>query len=63
MQCGTLDKAVVAAHTLAQREKRKGAVVLLAPACASWDQYPNFEIRGQRFRAVVEELAKKSGGA
>ena len=62
-QCGTLDKAVVAAHMLAQREKRKGAVVLLAPACASWDQYPNFEIRGQRFRALVEELSQKSGGA
>jgi UDP-N-acetylmuramoylalanine--D-glutamate ligase len=62
-QCGTLDKAVAAAHALAQREKRAGGVVLLAPACASWDQFPNFEIRGQRFRALVEDLATKSGGA
>lgn len=59
-QCGTLDKAVAAAHALAQREKREGAVVLLAPACASWDQFPNFEIRGQAFRTQVEELAAKS---
>lgn len=62
-QCGTLDKAVAAAHVLAQREKKPGAVVLLAPACASWDQFPNFEIRGQRFRTLVEDLAAKSGGA
>ena len=58
--CGTLDKAVVAAHTLAQREKREGGVVLLSPACASWDQYRNFELRGDHFRDLVQQLA---GGA
>lgn len=59
-QCGTLDKAVVAAHTLAQREKREGGVVLLSPACASWDQYRSFEVRGDHFRDLVRQLA---GGA
>lgn len=64
---GTLEKAVADAHALAQkdalREKRAGAVVLLSPACASFDQYPNFEIRGNRFRALVEDLAAKKGAA
>ena len=59
-QCATLDKAVVAAHTLAQREKRDGGVVLLSPACASWDQYRSFEMRGDHFRSLVRQL---EGGA
>jgi UDP-N-acetylmuramoylalanine--D-glutamate ligase len=51
-QCGTLDKAVTAAH----RDAKAGAVVLLSPACASWDQYPNFEARGDHFRRLVGAL-------
>lgn len=57
-QCETLDKAVAAAHAFAQREKREGGVVLLSPACASWDQYRSFEIRGDHFRDLVRQLAK-----
>jgi UDP-N-acetylmuramoylalanine--D-glutamate ligase len=60
---GTLEKAVADAHALAQREKKPGAVVLLSPACASFDQYPNFEIRGNRFRALVEDIAGRQGAA
>lgn len=56
-QCGTLDKAVAAAQTQAERDRRPGAVVLLSPACASWDQYANFEARGDHFRKLVLDRA------
>ncbi|HAV77456.1 MAG TPA: UDP-N-acetylmuramoyl-L-alanine--D-glutamate ligase [Anaerolineae bacterium] len=61
-QCGTLDKAVAAAQAQAQRDRKPGAVVLLSPACASWDQYANFEARGDHFRKQVLGLAARSSG-
>jgi UDP-N-acetylmuramoylalanine--D-glutamate ligase len=48
----TLDRAVAHARELA----RPGEVVLLSPACASYDQFRNFEERGDAFRRLVEEL-------
>ena len=51
--CGTLDRAVHAAYESA----RAGDVVLLAPACASFDQFQNFEHRGRVFVELVRELA------
>jgi UDP-N-acetylmuramoylalanine--D-glutamate ligase len=55
-RCGELAAAVTAAHDLAMRERREGAVVLLSPAGASWDQFANFEERGEVFRRLVETL-------
>ncbi|MCA3560422.1 MAG: UDP-N-acetylmuramoyl-L-alanine--D-glutamate ligase [Aestuariivirga sp.] len=54
--CGTLEKAVVAALRDAQKDGKPGAVVLLSPACASFDQYPNFEVRGDAFVKAVAQL-------
>jgi len=48
----SLGEAVAAAH----REARPGDVVLLSPACASWDQFQNFEARGDQFRELVRGL-------
>jgi UDP-N-acetylmuramoylalanine--D-glutamate ligase len=46
---GTLERAVTHARRLA----RPGEVVLFSPACASYDQFENFEQRGEAFRALV----------
>jgi len=53
---GTLDKAVATALRDAQADGKPGAVVLLSPACASFDQYPNFEVRGDAFVKAVSHL-------
>jgi UDP-N-acetylmuramoylalanine--D-glutamate ligase len=56
VSCGTLDRAVVMAAKDAVEERREGAVVLLSPACASFDHYPNFEVRGEAFSKAVAGL-------
>jgi UDP-N-acetylmuramoylalanine--D-glutamate ligase len=48
-RCGDLEHAVAAARAAA----RAGEVVLLAPACASYDQYDDFEARGEAFRSLA----------
>lgn len=53
---GTLDKAVEHAASDAQKDENTGNVVMLSPACASFDQYKNFEVRGDAFVAHVAAL-------
>lgn len=52
MDCGTLEAAVHAARERA----RAGDTVLLAPACASFDQFTSYEHRGQTFKQIVHAL-------
>jgi UDP-N-acetylmuramoylalanine--D-glutamate ligase len=54
--CGDLETAVHDAAEAAQESGAEAPVVLLSPACASFDQYRNFELRGAHFRALVERL-------
>jgi UDP-N-acetylmuramoylalanine--D-glutamate ligase len=53
---GTLDRAVELSAHDAERGDVSEAVVLLSPACASFDQFRNFEVRGDAFRHLVQEL-------
>jgi UDP-N-acetylmuramoylalanine--D-glutamate ligase len=56
VRCETLDRAVSAASADAQACSGKEPVVLLSPACASYDQFKNFEVRGDAFRDIVAAL-------
>ncbi len=56
-RCGTIDAAVAAAYADAQ-ESGEDAIVLLSPACASFDQFADFEQRGEAFRTAVQDLVR-----
>lgn len=55
---GTLEAAVAAAARDAAADKAGAPVVLLSPACASFDQFTSFEARGDRFRSLVQALGE-----
>ncbi|MBM3773910.1 MAG: UDP-N-acetylmuramoyl-L-alanine--D-glutamate ligase [Acidobacteria bacterium] len=57
IEAGTIESAVLRAH----RSARPGETVLLAPACASFDQFRNFEHRGEVFKQIVSRLNVESG--
>ncbi len=65
-QSGDLATAVGQAAAAATRDPKESAVVLLAPACASFDQFADFEARGDAFKALVAGLtaprALEAGG-
>ncbi len=52
-RCGTLEQAMAEAGEAALASGRDPAVVLLAPACASFDQFRSFEHRGEVFRSLA----------
>ena len=53
---GTLDVAV--AHAWAAAREGVAPVVLLSPACASWDQFTGYDARGDRFRALAQGIIR-----
>lgn len=55
VQCETLDRAVEHAY----RNAKQNEVVLLAPACASFDQFDNFEHRGRVFKELARNLPSR----
>ncbi|MGB0034459.1 MAG: UDP-N-acetylmuramoyl-L-alanine--D-glutamate ligase [Candidatus Acidiferrales bacterium] len=55
-RAGTIDRAVA----LAMKHAKPGDVVLLAPACASFDQFENYEHRGRVFKELVAKLENQS---
>lgn len=59
-RCGELAKAVKRAAETAWRDGEPGAVVLLSPAAASWDQFTGFEQRGDQFRQLVQALSSSA---
>ncbi len=62
VEAGTMDVAVAQAFADASATGHE-AVVLLSPACASFDQFADFEARGEAFRAAVQRLAHSARGA
>jgi UDP-N-acetylmuramoylalanine--D-glutamate ligase len=58
-RAGTIDRAL----EIATRKARPGDVVLLAPACASFDQFENYEQRGRIFKELVAKLGAQSSAA
>lgn len=57
VKCGTLEAATQAAFDAAKASDDPHPIVLLSPACASFDQYKDFEARGDAFRDIVQSLA------
>lgn len=63
VRSGTLDRAVEAAANDAGKGEGDLRIVLLSPACASFDQFANFEERGEIFRKLVQQHLAASGRA
>jgi len=56
VRCGDLETALNRAAQDAQASKAHEPVILLSPACASFDQFKNFEQRGERFRVLASAM-------
>jgi UDP-N-acetylmuramoylalanine--D-glutamate ligase len=61
-RCGALSIATERAASDAEASAAREPVVLLSPACASFDQFVNFEARGDRFREIAKKLAALDQG-
>lgn len=57
IKCIVVDNLVDATHK-SYDNSNEGDIILLSPACASWDQFPNFEVRGNLFKNTILEYKK-----
>jgi UDP-N-acetylmuramoylalanine--D-glutamate ligase len=62
-RCVTLQTATLHAARDARESAAAEPVVLLSPACASYDQFPNFEVRGDAFRSLALQIVSDQGEA
>ena len=60
VKCGTLEAATQAAFDAAKASGDANPIVLLSPACASFDQFKDFEARGDAFRRIVQGLTAQA---
>lgn len=63
--CGDLENAVREAHEMAQGERGRpggAGVVMLSPACASYDQFSSYQARGEQFEGLVNALDEEPQG-
>ena len=58
IKCIVCDNLVEATNTAYNNSKEKD-IILLSPACASWDQFPDFEVRGKLFKDTIKEFDSK----
>lgn len=60
VSCNVCDD-LVSATDIAYGNSKEGDIILLSPACASWDQFPNFETRGKLFKDTILKYKDKNG--
>ena len=51
----SFEEAVLTAKKIAE----SGEAVLLSPACASWDMFPSYEVRGEKFKEIVNSFIRR----
>ncbi len=54
-----VDSFEEAVLTAAKKIAESGEAVLLSPACASWDMFPSYEVRGEKFKEIVNSFIRR----